>query len=275
MTQLDLSIIIITYNEEHALPRCLRSLATLAAEVIVVDSHSSDRTCALARDYGARVSVSAFVDYADQKNKALRQATRSWVLNVDADEELNAELAHWLRENFAKPAFPPQLAGFRIECQLVFMGRRLRFGKTSDHCLRLFRREQAYFRGAVHERVVVTGTVVKLKHGAFYHHSYRDHHDYYTKFNRYTSMFAQQHRRQPRRLPTLFVLHPLTRFCYLYVIRGGFLDGYPGYCMALFSALYSFVKYAKLKELYASTDALLSETPRVDPDCRPSIQKTK
>ncbi len=251
MSELDLAITIITFNEERDLPRCLASLPR-GAEVIVVDAHSDDRTVAIAEEYGAEVSVSSFANYSAQKNKALRRATKSWVFSLDADEEMSSALACWLRKNFAKPAIPSHIGGFRVIRRSVFMGRRLRFGRSCNYIIPLFRREKAHFAGAIHEKVVISSSlaVPKVKNGVLYHHSYADHHDYYVKFNHYSEVFARHAYRQRRRVPPLHVLRPLGNFLYLYILRGGFLDGYAGYCLAMYGSLYSFVKYAKLIDLY-------------------------
>ena len=251
MPELDLSITIITFNEERDLPRCLASLPQ-GAEVIVVDSHSDDRTVEIAKNYGAKVSVSPFVNYGEQKNKALQQATRNWVFSLDADEEISTVLARWLQENLVKPAISPHIEGFKVVRQSVFMGRKLRFGRSCNYILPLFRREKAHFVGTIHEKVVLPHpqAVVKIKRGVLYHHSYADHHDYYVKFNYYTDIFARHCYQQRRRASPLHVFRPLGNFLYLYIIRGGFLDGYAGYCLAMYASLYSFVKYAKLIDLY-------------------------
>ena len=251
MPELDLSITIITYNEERDLPRCLTSLPQ-GAEVIVVDSGSTDRTVEIAKAHGAKVSSSAFSNYGEQKNKALQQATKNWVFSLDADEEMSAALSLWLQENFAKPAISIHLEGFKVVRQSVFMGKKLRFGRSCNYILSLFRREKAHFAGAIHEKVIISHpqAVVKIKCGVLYHHSYADHHDYFAKFNHYTDLFAQQCQQQRRKVSPLHVLRPLASFFYLYIIRGGFLDGYVGYCLAMYASLYSFVKYAKLIDLY-------------------------
>ncbi len=262
MPELDLSITIITYNEERDLPRCLASLPR-GAEVIVVDSHSSDRTLEIARNYGAKTSSSSFVNYGQQKNKALQQATKNWVFSLDADEEMSPALARWLQENFAKPAISPHLEGFKVVRQSVFMGRKLRFGRSCRAILSLFRREKAHFVGAVHEKIIIPHpqAVAKINHGVLLHYSYADHHDYWTKFNYYSDVFAQQSYRQRRQVALLHVLRPPVFFFYLYVLRGGFLDGYAGYCLAIYGSLYSFVKYAKLNDLYRQAASLPAEKP--------------
>ena len=154
MPELDLSITIITYNEERDLPRCLASLPQ-NAEVIVVDSHSNDRTVAIAKNYGAKVSSSPFVNYGEQKNKALQLATKNWVFSIDADEEISPELCQWFRENFATSTKTFSNDSFAVYRQPVFMGRKMHFGKSIQACVRLFRREKSHFVGTVHEKIVV------------------------------------------------------------------------------------------------------------------------
>lgn len=248
---LDLSVIIITLNEERHLERCLVSLPP-GVELIVLDSGSEDATCAIARRHGARCLHRAFTTYAEQKNAALALATRSWVLSVDADEELTPALRESLALAIGKAKEQTRAVAYKVRRRLVFMGRRMRFGKTSDRPLRLFRKESGQFANAIHERLVLSPEVaVAVLQGDLLHYSYDDISDYFVRFNAYTTRIAVQHAENARGSPTLasLLMRPWLEFCGRYFLRLGFLDGYPGYCYALFSSLYAFVKYAKLKEL--------------------------
>ena len=250
---LNLSVVIITFNEERHLPRCLASLPP-GAEVIVLDSGSSDRTEAVARDFGAYVSSRPFTDYSDQKNAAVALASRRWVLSVDADEELTAQLRQAV-VNVCQAAegsagTPPK--AYRLKRRLYFMGRLMRFGKSSDAPVRLFERGAARFSAPIHEKLqLMDNSPVGALRGELIHYSYDSLADYFERFNLYTSQIAANHRRQGRSMPP-FVLHllrPWGEFMMRYVLRLGFLDGYAGYCYALLSGLYTFVTYAKLGEL--------------------------
>ncbi len=248
----DLSVVIIAYNEEANLERCLKSLPT-GAEIVLLDSESSDRTCAIAQSFGAKVYQRPFTHFADQKNAANSFATSTWILALDADEELSPELS---RAILAVVTFSaPKISGYRLRRSLVFMGRRMRFGKTVDKPLRLFRREHASYHGTIHEELRLTqGKKSKLMEGTIWHYSYRDLSDYFVRFNRYTSAIAEQHAREGRKIPSiLHVLRPWFEFVARYFFRLGFLDGYPGYTYALVSSLYAYVKYAKLVELRGQT----------------------
>lgn len=244
---LDLSVVIITLDEEHHLPRCLQSLPK-GVEVIVLDSGSRDGTVAAARRFGGRVETRAFDNHAAQKNAALALATRSWVLSIDADEEMTPALCERVAQIVRQNA--QQWSGYRVRRRLVFMGRRMRFGKTVDAPVRLVRRGSAAFASEIHERLEVQGAV-SLVTDELLHYSYDDLSDYFERFNRYTSRIAQNHKTQGRRMPPMIVhaLRPWFDFFGRYVLRLGFLDGYPGYCYALLSGVYGFVKYAKLREL--------------------------
>ncbi|MEN9834614.1 MAG: hypothetical protein RL011_807 [Pseudomonadota bacterium] len=248
-----LSVVLITLNEEARLADCLRSLPS-GCEIIVLDSASTDRTVSIARDYGARVETRDFDDFSGQKNAAIALASRPWVLSLDADEVLTLDL----QAAIARITSGPEVAAaFRLTRRLVFQGRRLRFGKAVDHPIRLFKRGSGQFVSAIHERLEINGPIESL-HGEVLHYSYADLTDYFNRFNRYTSRVAENHYNHGHPMPfgIKHWLRPWTEFLYRYVLRLGFLDGYPGYTYALCSSLYTYIKYAKLRELQLRKSAL-------------------
>jgi len=247
--QLDLSVIIITKNEQGSLPRCLRSLPE-GAEIVVLDCGSTDATAKLAKDAGAMIHHRPFDDYASQKNAAAALATRKWVLSVDADEELSPEL----RDAVVDIVKADNEKAFRIKRRLVFLGRKMRFGKTVDEPLRLWPRGMGQFHGEIHEVVQTPLAIGTIRLGELCHFSYATLDDYFSRFNRYTSLVAKRHAASGRKAPPKIIqaLRPAVEFMVRYVFRLGFLDGYPGYAYALVSSLYTFIKYAKLRELSES-----------------------
>jgi len=256
-TSLELSVIIITLDEEKNLARCLASLPP-NCEIIVVDSHSQDETRDIAVRHGAKVVTRAFQNYQEQKNFALSLATKSWVLSLDADEQLTLELKQSILEVVNSADASP--SKYRIKRQLVFMGKKLRYGRTTDYPLRLFWREGAVFEGKIHEQVYAPGKLKTLD-GIMYHYSYQNLDDYFERFNRYTSAVARTHHergKQPNFAALL--LRPWWEFFSRYILRLGFLDGYPGYTYALCSSLYAFTKYAKLKEILESNQLTSSSS---------------
>lgn len=244
-SELDISFVLITLNEEKNLPRTLSSIPA-GAEVIVVDSGSTDRTVDIAIKHGARVEVRPFSNYAEQKNAAIALATRAWVFSLDADEVLDAGLKTWLRQGSYRDS---GMDAYRVTRRLVFMNRVMRHGRTVDHPIRFFKAGEGRFEGVIHETLRLASSTPRLGKmaGALYHYSYQDLTDYFVRFNRYTSLMAEA--RSPT--PLRFVAHlfrPWFEFVRRYVIFGGFLDGYPGYVYALVSSLYGFMKYAKAFE---------------------------
>lgn len=248
---LNLSIVIITYNEEHNLTRCLASLP-VGSEIIVVDSGSQDNTVAIAKEFKARVFERAFTDFAEQRNFGLSQASRHWILSIDADEVLSSDLKEWVVSTCSQNTVYQQQAAiaYRLRRGLIFMGRKMRWGKTQDAPIRLFQRGKAKFEGSIHEKLNVKPEAVQLApKGRIWHYSYKDLSDYFNRFNRYTSAIAERQIKagyQPSMLS--HVLRPWFEFIVRYFFRLGFLDGYPGYTYALNSSLYAYIKYAKVVE---------------------------
>lgn len=170
---------------------------------------------------------------------------------MDADEELDDRLRAAVVDVVVQP--DKAADAYYLPRRLVFMGRAMRFGKTKDWPLRLLRRGKGLFEGSVHEQIKLTpnARLSCLRRGAILHHSYDDLTDYFYKFNRYTSQVALRNSTSGRAVPFFsLVLRPWGEFVSRYFLRLGFLDAYPGYCYALLSSFYTFVKHAKLRELH-------------------------
>ena len=255
-----LSVVIIAHNEETNIGRTLASVQPLVAEgrgeIIVVDSGSSDRTVEIAKSLGAKVFVEEWKGYAAQKNSAIEKATGAWILSLDADEEVDAELVEEIRAvtggNAAALTFP---SGFRIPRKNFFLGRWIKHGGFwPDPKLRLFRRGAARFEDrAVHEDAkLAQGTPGELK-GALLHHSYPTLADYIDHMNRYSSLGAEMAvaRNQNGFGVIDIVVRPAATFSYNYIFRFGFLDGREGLLLHLYHAVYVSWKYAKAWELAA------------------------
>lgn len=251
-----LSVCIITLNEQDQLPRCLLSVAGLAAQVVVLDSLSTDGTQALARAAGAEVHEQPFAGHVQQKQAALELAREDWVLCLDADEwldeRLRAEIAAVVgAAGAAKGAAPEAVAGYELN-------RRNRYlGAWIDHCgwspqwrLRLVRRGRARWTGAdPHDRLEAHGATARLG-GRLLHQPYRDLAEHVSKVNRYTDTMARlRHASGARAGLSALMLRPVGRFLRMYVLRAGFLDGWRGLVVSVMGGVYVFLKYAKLREL--------------------------
>lgn len=241
-----LSAIIITFNEERNIERCLRSLA-FADEIVVVDSGSEDKTREVASAYTDRIMTRPWTGYASQRNFAIEQARGSWVLWVDADEEITAGLG---REIETLLAGTPSHAGYTAPRVCRFMGRWIRHGNWyPDRSVRLFARDRARFaERAVHESLRVEGSIGRLE-GEILHYSYPDLDEYVRKLNRYSSLDAEEKLKEGKGVgPVDLVVSPAAVFFKSYFIKMGFLDGVPGLAAGVLSAVYVFVKKLKLLE---------------------------
>ena len=241
-----LSVILIAMNEEASIARTLRSVA-FADEIVVVDSGSSDRTVDIARELGAKVTVTGdWPGFGPQKNRALDLATGDWVLSLDADEWLTAECAEEIRHVVAAGAAGP--VAYRMPRRSSFCGRFLRHsGWWPDYVVRLFRRGRARFSGdSVHERVIVDGTPATLKQPIL-HETFVDLEDMLVKMNSYSTLTARRLRQDGRTAGlTQAVLRALWAFVRTYFLRAGFLDGREGFMLAVATAEGTYYRYAKL-----------------------------
>lgn len=245
-----LSAVMIAKDEELDLPGALDSLRGLADEIVVlIDTASSDRTEAIARERGAKVALRPFDDYAGQKQAALEMATGEWVLSVDADERVSSALAEEIHHLFSVGSVPKFVA-FVIPFRIHFLGRVLRWGGLGhEKHLRLFRRDRGRFvGGALHEGVEVHGPVGRLR-APIEHIPYRDLADYRSKLEAYTTLAAQKRFAAGRRAPLLRHLILPAEFLLRAVVRLGVLDGRAGLIWAGLSAFHSWLKYAKLAQM--------------------------
>jgi glycosyltransferase involved in cell wall biosynthesis len=241
-----LSVTVIAWNEEERLRACLESVAW-ADEIIVVDAESTDKTVQVAREFTDRVWVRPWPGFAAQKNFALEQATGDFILSLDADERVTPEL-HERISLIVRAGGPAD--GYSLPRRNVFWGAWVRHGGLyPDYQLRLFRRRAGHFvDSAVHESAVVTGKVETLAEPLL-HHSYRGLDDFVTRSNRYSTLAAAELIKRGGRAGLAdLALRPLGRFVSMYVLRGGFLDGWRGFVLAVLYANYVFLRMAKAWE---------------------------
>lgn len=244
-----LSVIIITKDEADRIGRCLESVAPLADEIIVVDSGSTDGTLEIVRRHTDNVFVTDWPGYGVQKQRALEKASCEWVLSIDADEALSSELAREIRGVLSGAS---DAAGFKLPWAVVVFGKTLRHGRSARAPLRLFRREGARFtEDIVHEKVLLPPGKVKRLSGRLYHYTHRDFGHYLQKNREYAWLGAQKRHAAGRRGFGLTgaALRALWTFFVIYVVRLGFLDGPPGFLVAVMYAQGSFNKYAGLWSL--------------------------
>lgn len=276
---LPITVIIPVRNEARHLARCLEALRDVA-EIYVVDSQSTDETCAIARSFGANVVQFHYRGGWPKKRQWAMDSlpiAHDWILLLDADELFTPELADEIRRAIQAP----DIMGYRIRLQMYFLGSVLRHGDASFWKLSLFRRGKGRFECRlkeqdhsmadmeVHEHVVVQGSVRDLNHSLI-HHNVESLSRYIQKHNEYSNWEAQVLTRElsdPNEIePSLFGTQaqrrrwlkkkfyrlpgsPILLFLYRYVFRGGFLDGVPGLIYCGFQAIQMFHTKSKIYEL--------------------------
>lgn len=248
---ISLSVVIITYNEERNLARCLDSVKDIADEIIVVDSNSVDRTAVIAREYGAKVITNNFIGYGEQKNFATAQAANNWILSLDADEALTPELRNSILEIKKNPAFSVyQMARLTNYC-----------GKWIKHCgwypdrqTRLYDRTMGKWEEPkVHEywRLDNEKDPMGLLKGDLLHYSFRSINEHLKKIEKYSELAARESVENGKTATLLKIFFsPKWHFINEYIIQLGFLDGFYGYTICRLSVYATFLKYSKIRLYY-------------------------
>jgi glycosyltransferase involved in cell wall biosynthesis len=240
-----LTATIVTLNEEKNIARAIESVRC-CEEIIVVDSGSTDRTRAIAKQRGVRVIPHAWPGYAQQKNWAAEQASNDWILSIDADEALSEELE---AELLALKAAGLSGAGYNMPRLAQYLGRWIRHsGWYPDRKVRLYDRRQARWTGEyVHESVQVDGPVGELKSNLL-HFTCDSLSAHMKTLDRYTTLAAQELAAKGALRPAYrLAVDPAWTFIRTYLMQQGFRDGFEGFAIAYMAALYTFLKYAKAR----------------------------
>jgi len=241
-----LSVIIIAQNEEDRIETCLRSVSSVADEIIVLDSGSTDRTVEIARKYTDRVYETDWPGYGMQKQRALDKASCEWVLSIDADEALTPELQKEI--NRVLSCHPIEI-GFKLPWAVTIFGQTLNYGQSARAPLRLFKREGARFSDSfVHEKVLPPAGKINTLKGRLLHYSNRDFGHYLYKNRTYAWLWAQRKFKAGNRgfgVTGAFV-RAIWTFFQIYFLRLGILDGRLGFLVAIMYSQYNFNKYAGL-----------------------------
>lgn len=244
-----ISACIICFNEERKIRRCIESVRW-CAEIVVLDSFSTDRTVAICREYTDRVFQHEWLGYVGQRNLVREMAREPWVLFLDSDEEVSPGLRDDILGEFERG--PGATVGYEFPRMVRYLGRWIRHGEWyPDVKLRLFHREHGRTEGQEpHDHVVVNGPVRRLRN-PLWHYTYDDVEDHMVTLNRFSTITAQQKfvSDAPFRWRDL-LFRPAFRFIKGYFLRGGFLDGSHGFMIACLAAMGAALKYIKLWELH-------------------------
>lgn len=245
-----LSVVLAVFNEEKNLTDCLQSVRDIADEIVVVDGGSKDATVAIAESFGAVVVRTNNPQiFHINKQKAISKASKSWVLQLDADERVTSELREEIRAVLRKSS--ASINGYWIPRKNYFLGRYLmKGGQYPDYTLRLYRNGKGHLpQKDVHEQAIVEGDVGHLKN-PLQHMADPSFSRYWLRYNRYTDLLASQIASGKKTstivdpLRYLFI-SPLWWFAMTYGRHKGFMDSWQGFVFSFFSALRFPIAYIK------------------------------
>jgi glycosyltransferase involved in cell wall biosynthesis len=244
-----LSVVIITHNEEKNIGRCIDAVKSLADEIIVLDSLSTDNTVSIARIKGAKVWQESFRGYIEQKNRAIEFASFNYIFSIDADEVADEKLVSSIRK--AKKTFIYN--AYKMKRCTNFCGRFIRFGTWyPDKKIRLFDKRVSRWGGInPHDKIVFDKPVaVKYLDGEILHYCYNTKKEHADQSIRFSSIAANSLYEAGIRTSLLkIIVNPAWAFINGYFIRGGFLNGKSGFIIAVKQVQYTFLKHIKLYRL--------------------------
>lgn len=244
-----LSVVIITFNEERNIGRCLESVKDVADDIVVLDSFSKDNTEKICKEYNVNFITRAWEGYSASKNFANEQAKYDWVLSLDADEALNDKLRFKLLE--LKKTNALQAASFNRLTN--YCGSWIKHGGWyPDVKLRLFNRRTTRWEGLIHEELKYPSTE-SLTHinEDILHYSYYTLDDHLKQIEKFTDL-ASRDLFERKKKPAAYKLwvNPIAKFIGYYFINLGFLDGGAGFKIARYSSYATYLKYKKTRDLF-------------------------
>ncbi|SKC60183.1 glycosyltransferase family 2 protein [Ohtaekwangia koreensis] len=243
-----LSAVIITYNEEANIGRCLKSLIPVVDEVVILDSFSKDRTLEIISQHGLNFIQREWTDYSDAKNYANSKATGEFILSIDADEELSPVL----QQSILTWKNNPSADAYQINRLTNYCGKWIyHCGWYPEYKVRIFKRGTQW-KGLVHEDLVFDNEpkVEKLK-GDLYHYSYPTIDSHLKKVLQYSKLTAEKKFKAGKKYTLLWhgILKPWVVFFKKYILQLGVLDGYYGFVISAFTSFFHFLRYIHFRAL--------------------------
>ena len=248
------TVIILAKNEEQNIKDCIDTVG-FADEVLVIDDFSTDQTPEIAASMGARIVQHAMNgDWGGQQTFAIQEAKSKWILFLDADErispELGAEIVTAVQEDDPK--------AYWMQRRNKFHHNKATHGVLRpDYVLRLMPAEGSYVEGYVHPAIITPYEEAKLQ-GYMYHYTYDNWHQYFNKFNNYTTLAAEKYRDAGKSCSFFkdIIIRPSWAFFKVYILDRGFLDGKMGFILSVNHYFYTMIKYVKLYYLLKSNGKL-------------------
>jgi glycosyltransferase involved in cell wall biosynthesis len=245
-----LSAVIITFNEERNIQRCIESLLPVADEIIVVDSFSTDRTEEICKLYGIKFFQNVFEGHIEQKNIALLKANHEWILSVDADEALSETLQKAIKKSLEAPQFD----AFAMNRLTNYCGKWVKYcGWYPDTKVRLVKKNKAHWTGTnPHDKLELKekSQVCSLQ-GDLLHYSYYTKEDHFKQIEYFGNISAKELFLKGKNISVfLLYLKVITQFFKSYFVKMGFLDGKTGWLISSRSAYATLRKYQILRKMH-------------------------
>lgn len=246
-----ISGVVITYNEEHSIGLCIKTLKAVADEIVVVDSFSRDNTKEICLREGVKFVEHIFEGHIQQKNFALTQTSHDYVLSLDADEYLSDELISSIKLIKGKSAHQAYSMN-----RLTGIGGRWIYSTDwyPDRKLRLWFKDAGKWGGYNPHDTVILDAGISIFHlkGDLMHDGYEDYNDLMTKANQYAKIFAKANEGKKSSSVFKAIYKSIYTFFRNYILKLGFTSGFDGLVISCANTYYTFFKYAMLRELNKS-----------------------
>lgn len=245
-----ISAVIITFNEEKNIERCLHSLQDIVDEIIVVDSYSTDETINICNKYNTKVFQKEWIGYSGQKNWANNQASMDVILSIDADEALSEEL----KSSILELKKHPFKGAYSVNRLVNYCGNWIHHTSWyPDTKVRLWKKDEAFWEGEIHETIAFNSpTKFTLLKGDLYHYTYYTIEEHISQQQKFSTLSAKSLFAKGKKAPFYkLIINPFFSYFKDIVIRSGYLDGASGFTIAKISAQSVFWKYQKLRKLWA------------------------
>lgn len=240
-----LSAVIITYNEEHNIERCLQSLQDVADEIIVLDSFSTDKTEEICKKNNVKFRQHKFDNYTKQKNRAAEYAKHNFVLSLDADEALSEQLKQSIKQIPENQLFD----AYDFNRLNIYCGKPIKHTSWyPDKKIRLWNKQKGKWTGdKIHEVVEIDKNAkIRFLEGDLLHYSFNSIEEHIKQANKFSSISAEQiHENEEKLLILKAFVNPSFRFIKNYFLKLGFLEGYTGFLISIIIAFETFLKYSK------------------------------
>jgi glycosyltransferase involved in cell wall biosynthesis len=247
-TKLNLSVVILTKNEEKNIEDCLKSVYGWAEEIIVVDDESQDKTRQLAKKYTDKIFVRKMDIEGRHRNWAYSQAKNEWVLSLDADERVTEELKDEISKILSKDT---EFSGFTIPRRNFLGDYWVRWGGEYPSAqLKLFKKDKFRWEEVqVHPRAFLEGKCGHLKNDII-HYSWRNFEHFFDKINSQTTLEAKKWISTKRKMSGFHAFwRAVDRFFRRFIRKKGYKDGFYGFMIAFADSLYQILSYAKYREM--------------------------